>query len=81
MRPQTRAAFKRLADRFIRDREVFLSGDCREGQLRLESLDPVFTALGWEMDDTLDAMPVRGQGIVSLPPCERHIVLYGCEPG
>jgi hypothetical protein len=34
------------ADRFDQDRKVFLSGDYKEEQLRLEFLNPFFTALG-----------------------------------
>jgi len=44
-------AVKRLVDRFDQDREVFLSGDYKEEQLRLEFLNPFFTALGWDMDN------------------------------
>jgi hypothetical protein len=40
-------AVKRLADRFDQDRRVFLSGGYKEEQLRLEFLNPFFTALGW----------------------------------
>ena len=42
---------KRLVDRFDQDRKVFLSGDYKEEQLRLEFLNPFFTALGWDMDN------------------------------
>jgi len=45
---------KRLVDRFDRDRKVFLSGDCKEEQLRLEFLNPFFTALGWDMDNNCE---------------------------
>ncbi len=44
-------AVKRLVDRFDQDRKVFLSGDYKEEQLRLEFLNPFFTALGWDMDN------------------------------
>jgi len=44
-------AVKRLVDRFDLSRKVFLSGDCKEEQLRLEFLNPCFTALGWDMDN------------------------------
>jgi len=48
---------KRLVDRFDqnrkarpeRSRRVFLSPDYKEEQLRAESLNPFFTALGWDM--------------------------------
>ncbi len=42
---------KRLVDRFDQDRKVFLSGDYKEEQLRLEFLNPFFTALGWDIDN------------------------------
>ena len=42
---------KRLVDRFDQDRKVFQSGDYKEEQLRLEFLNPFFTALGWDMDN------------------------------
>jgi hypothetical protein len=38
-----------LVERFSRDRKVFLSGDYKEEQLRLEFLNPFFTTLGWDM--------------------------------
>jgi hypothetical protein len=41
---------KRLVDRFDQNRKVFLSPDYKEEQLRLEFLNPFFTALGWDMD-------------------------------
>jgi hypothetical protein len=44
---------KRLVDRFDQDRKVFVSPDYKEEQLRLEFLNPFFTALGWALDDTL----------------------------
>jgi hypothetical protein len=44
-------AVKCLVDRFDQDRKVFLSGDYKEEQLRLEFLNPLFTALGWDMDN------------------------------
>ena len=40
-----------LVERFERDRKVFLSSDYEEEQLRLEFLNPFFTALGWDMDN------------------------------
>jgi hypothetical protein len=44
-------AVKRLVDHFDLGRKVFLSGDYKEEQLRLEFLNPFFTALGWDMDN------------------------------
>ena len=49
-------AVKRLVDRFNQNRKVFLSGDYKEEQLRAEFLNPLFTALGWDMDNALDTM-------------------------
>ena len=43
-------AVKRLVDRFDLSRKVFLSGDYKEEQLRLEFLNPFFAALGWDVD-------------------------------
>ena len=42
---------KRLVDHFDQDREVFLSGDYKEEQLRAEFLSPFFSALGRDMDN------------------------------
>jgi hypothetical protein len=44
-------AVKRLVDHFDQDRKVFQSGDYKEEQLRLEFLNPFFTALGWDMNN------------------------------
>jgi predicted type IV restriction endonuclease len=44
-------ALLRLVDRFDQDRKVFLSADYKEEQLRLEFLNPFFSALGWDMDN------------------------------
>jgi hypothetical protein len=41
----------RLVDRFDQDRKVFVSADYKEEQLRLEFLNPFFSALGWDMDN------------------------------
>jgi len=38
-------------DRFDRDRAVFQSGDYKEEQLRLEFLNPLFEALGWDVSN------------------------------
>jgi hypothetical protein len=48
------------------DRKVFLSGDCKEEQLRAEFLNPFFSALGWGMDNTLDTIQSRNWGSVPL---------------
>jgi hypothetical protein len=44
-------AVKRLVDHYDQNRKVFLSPDYKEEQLRLEFLNPFFTALGWDMDN------------------------------
>ena len=68
-------AVKRLVDRFDLGRKVFLSGDYKEEQLRIEFgprtcrlrfLKPFFTALGWDMDNALDTMLAGNCG--SIPP-------------
>ena len=55
---------KRLVDRFDQSRKVFQSPDYKEEQLRLEFLNPFFTALGWDMDNTLDTIRARNWGSV-----------------
>jgi len=40
-----------LVERSDRDRKIFLSPDCKEGQLRLDFLNSFVTALGWDMDN------------------------------
>jgi len=66
-------AVERLVDRFDQDRKVFLSGDYKEEQLRAEFLNPFFTALGWDMDNTLDTIRARnwGSGAVEKLGLER----------
>jgi hypothetical protein len=49
------------ADRFHQDRKVFVSPDYKEEQLRLEFLNPFFSALGWDMDNE--------QGLSDLSAC------------
>jgi hypothetical protein len=46
----------RLVDHFDQDRKVFLSSEYKEEQLCLEFLNPFFSALGWDMDKTLDTI-------------------------
>jgi hypothetical protein len=67
---------KRLVDRFDQDRKVFLSSDYKEEQLRAEFgqrtcrlrfLNPFFTALVWEMDNTLDTIRARKWGVLLFP--------------
>jgi hypothetical protein len=62
----------RLIDRFDSDRKVFLSGDYKEEQLRAEFLNPFFTALGWDMDKTLDTIQNRNRGSIPLIPRLTH---------
>jgi len=52
-------ALLRLVDRFSQDYRVFLSGDYKEEQLRAKFLNPFFTALGWDMDNTIATMRNR----------------------
>jgi predicted type IV restriction endonuclease len=40
-----------LTDRFDRNRESYLSGQYNETQLRREFLDPLFMALGWDVNN------------------------------
>jgi len=39
-----------LTERFDRNRESYLSGQYNETQLRREFLDPLFMALGWDVE-------------------------------
>jgi hypothetical protein len=41
-----------LVERFKRDRESYLSSHYNETQLRREFVDPLFEALGWDVDNT-----------------------------
>ena len=52
---------KCLVDRFDQDRKVFLSADYKEEQLRAEFLNPLFTALGWDMDNKQGLSEARGK--------------------
>jgi len=40
-----------LTERFDRNRESYLSGQYNETQLRREFLDPLFVALGWDVNN------------------------------
>jgi predicted type IV restriction endonuclease len=40
-----------LIERFERNREAYLSGQYNETQLRREFLDPLFTSLGWDVNN------------------------------
>jgi len=42
---------KKLVERFRENREAYLSREYNETQLRRESLDPFFKALGWDVDN------------------------------
>ena len=39
-----------LVERFGRNREAYLSGNYNETQLRREFIDPLFAAVGWDVD-------------------------------
>jgi hypothetical protein len=41
-----------LVERFRRQREVYRSAEYNEARLRREFLDPLFSALGWDMDNS-----------------------------
>ena len=58
-----------LVERFDRDREVFLSPDYKEEQLRAEFLNPLLTALGWALGrHHLDTIQNRNWRSVPLFP-------------
>jgi predicted type IV restriction endonuclease len=40
-----------LVDRFDRNRDAYKSGNYNETQVRREFLDPLFKALGWDIDN------------------------------
>ena len=42
---------KKLVERFSLHREEYLSGNYNETQLRREFIDPMFKALGWDIDN------------------------------
>ncbi len=53
-------AVKRLVDRFDQNRDAYLSGSYNESQLRREFIDPLFEALGWDVENRQgSAMPYR----------------------
>ncbi len=41
----------KLVKRFRENREAYLSSEYNEAQLRREFLDPLFKALGWDIDN------------------------------
>ena len=41
----------KLVDRFERNREAYRSGRYNETQVRVELIDPLFLALGWDVDN------------------------------
>jgi predicted type IV restriction endonuclease len=51
---------KRLVDHFDQNRDAYLSGSYNESQLRREFIDPLFEALGWDVENRQgSAMPYR----------------------
>jgi len=53
-------AVRRLVDRFDQNRDAYLSGSYNETQLRREFIDPLFEALGWDVENRQgSAMPYR----------------------
>ena len=66
------------ADRFSHpDRKVVLSPEYREAQLRAEFLNPLFTALGWDMENALETILARNRGSVPLSSEEMVRALRG----
>jgi hypothetical protein len=72
---------KRLVDHFDQNRKVFPSDDCQAGTsdwgLGTKAPNPnpqplapnsSSAALGWDMDDTIDTIPVRNWGSVPISP-------------
>jgi hypothetical protein len=52
-KPQLPPAVQELVDRFDRNREAYKSGTYNETQVRREFIDPLFKALGWDIDNQL----------------------------
>ena len=53
-------AVNRLVDHFDQNRDAYLSGSYNETQLRREFIDPLFEALGWDVENRQgSAMPYR----------------------
>ncbi len=53
-------AVKRLVDHFDQNRDAYLSGSYNETQIRREFIDPLFEALGWDVENRQgSAMPYR----------------------
>ena len=53
-------AVKRLVEHFDQNRDAYLSGSYNEAQLRREFIDPLFQALGWDVENRQgSAMPYR----------------------
>jgi hypothetical protein len=41
----------KLVERFERNRDAYRSSDYNEAQVRLELINPLFKALGWDVDN------------------------------
>jgi type I restriction-modification system DNA methylase subunit len=52
-KPQLPPAVQELVARFDRNRESYKSGNYNEAQVRREFIDPLFKALGWDIDNQL----------------------------
>jgi hypothetical protein len=52
-KPQLPTAVRELVARFDRNREAYKSGNYNETQVRREFIDPLFKALGWDIDNQL----------------------------
>ncbi len=69
-----------LAEKFERNREAYRSPDYNETQLRREFLDPSFTALGWDVENTRGYAEaykgvIREDAIKFGTLCPRHYTL------
>ena len=64
---------KRLVDHLDQNRRILLSCDYKGQQLHPQFLNPFFTTLGREMNNTLDMICARSYGSVPFPlPDRRH---------
>jgi hypothetical protein len=65
-----------LVERYVRDRDVYMSDEYNEAQLRREFIDPFFRELGWDVDNTAGWAPAYRDVIH-----EDSIRLQGSEGG
>jgi len=79
-------ALLRLIDRFSQDHRVFLSADYKEEQLRLEFLNPFFSALGWDVANKAGLTEVfkpviHEESIKAYPERSRRVAGASKAPG